>query len=38
MSRVPLELGLAMAVAFTSYYVLELPIVRKKARFTPERA
>ena len=37
-SRVPLELGLAMAVAVTSYYVLELPIVRKKARFTPERA
>ena len=37
-SRVPLELGLAMAVAVASYYVLELPIVRKKARFTPERA
>src|SRR5262249_11772187 len=37
-SRVPLELALAVTVAVTSYYVLELPIVRQKARFTPQRA
>jgi peptidoglycan/LPS O-acetylase OafA/YrhL len=36
-ARVPLELGLAFAVAVASYYLLELPIVRKKARFTPQR-
>ena len=36
--RVPLELGLAVAVAVASYYLLELPIVRRKARFTPQRA
>jgi peptidoglycan/LPS O-acetylase OafA/YrhL len=36
-SRVPLELGLAVTVAVASYYVLELPIVRRKARFTPQR-
>jgi peptidoglycan/LPS O-acetylase OafA/YrhL len=37
-TRVPLELALATAVAVASYYVLELPIVRRKARFTPQRA
>jgi peptidoglycan/LPS O-acetylase OafA/YrhL len=37
-SRVPLELSVAVAVAIASYYVLELPIVRHKARFTPQRA
>jgi peptidoglycan/LPS O-acetylase OafA/YrhL len=36
-ARVPLEVGLAFAVALASYHVLELPIVRKKARFTPLR-
>ena len=34
----PLELALAVAVAVASYYLLELPIVRRKARFTPQRA
>jgi peptidoglycan/LPS O-acetylase OafA/YrhL len=37
-ARVPLELSLTMAVAVVSYFVLELPIVRQKARFTPARA
>ena len=37
-SRVPLELALAVAVAVASFYLLELPIVRRKARFTPQRA
>jgi peptidoglycan/LPS O-acetylase OafA/YrhL len=37
-SRVPLELAAAIGVAVVSYYVLELPIVRYKARFTPQRA
>ena len=37
-SRVPLELALAVTVAVASYYVLELPIVRQKVRFTPQRA
>jgi peptidoglycan/LPS O-acetylase OafA/YrhL len=37
-TRVPLELALAVAVAVASYYLLELPIVRRKARFTPQRA
>jgi peptidoglycan/LPS O-acetylase OafA/YrhL len=35
---IPLELALAVGVAVASYYLLELPIVRKKARFTPRRA
>jgi peptidoglycan/LPS O-acetylase OafA/YrhL len=37
-SRVALELAIALAVAVASYYLLELPIVRQKARFTPQRA
>jgi peptidoglycan/LPS O-acetylase OafA/YrhL len=37
-SRVPLELALAVGVAVASYYLLKLPIVRRKARFTPQRA
>jgi peptidoglycan/LPS O-acetylase OafA/YrhL len=37
-TRVPLELSLAFGVALASYFLLELPIVRKKARFTPQRA
>jgi len=31
-------LALAVAVAVLSHDVLELPIVRQRARFTPERA
>jgi len=37
-ARVPLELAIAAGVAVASYYLLELPIVRRKARFTPQRA
>ncbi len=34
----PLEIGLTFAIAIASYHFVELPIVRKKARFTPQRA
>ncbi len=37
-SRVPLELAIAIAVTVVSYYLLELPIVRQKVRFTPQRS
>ena len=33
----PLEIGLTFAIATASYYLVELPIVRKKSRFTPRR-
>jgi peptidoglycan/LPS O-acetylase OafA/YrhL len=37
-ASIPLELACAAAVTTVSYYLLELPIVRRKARFTPQRA
>jgi peptidoglycan/LPS O-acetylase OafA/YrhL len=37
-SRVPLELAASVGVAVASYYLLELPIIGYKARFTPQRA
>jgi peptidoglycan/LPS O-acetylase OafA/YrhL len=33
----PLEVGLTFAVATASSYLVELPVVRKKSRFTPRR-